>query len=256
MYLVYLGESGNTGTSLNDPNQPHHVCMGLMIREDQWENIKKDFSQLCHRYFEHALGEPGTPPELHAAEIIQGKGFFSSWPKARRFQLIDDLLNILIQRQVPMIVSYVDKEQFASAKGSDSDGQHRWRSPWEAAFSRFVLALDLYMDELNMAAMPQEELLRGAPVKVMERAAIIADEGKGNDPEFMQRFLTTEIDIPTGAVVESMYFVRSQDSHCTQLADICTYFLRRHFHLPSRPNPQYDSLEEGHVLEVIYQVQP
>ena len=255
MYLVYMGQSGNTGTSLKDPNQSHHVYAGLMIHEDQWNGIKVEFSQVCRRYFERNLGEPTTPKELHATEILHGKGFFSSWPKARRLQLIDDLLNILIGRETPLIVSYVDKQEFASARQTDSDRQHWWQGPWEPVFSRFLFCLDLYIDEMNMAAMPEEELIRGAPVRISERATIIADEGKSVDPQFMQEFLNTEIDLPTGAVLENVYFTRSQDSQCTQLANICAYFVRRHLDQPSRPSSHYTALEEGHVLHVMYRVQ-
>ena len=254
MYLVYLGESGSTGTSFNDPNQPHHVYGGLMIHEDQWNETNAEFSQLCQRYFEHGRGEAGAPKELRATEMVHGKGCFSSWAKDRRLQLVDDLLGIVTRRSTPMIVTYVDKQEFLSARQDESDGPHRWRGPWEPAFSRFVFSLDLLMDELNMEAMSPEDLARGAPVKVRERAVIIADEANCTDPHFMQEFLKTEIDIPTGAVLESIHFSRAEESHFAQLADICTYFVRRHLQQPSRPNPQYSALETSRVIQVIYPV--
>jgi len=226
-----------------------------MVHEDHWNRIKAEFSQVCRHHFGRSLGEPGTPKELNASEILQGKGFFSSWPKARRLQIVDDLLNILVRRETPLIVSYVNKNEFASARDTDSGRQHWWRGPWEPIFSRFVFSLDIYMDELNMAAMPEDELSSGAPVRIKERAAIIADEAKRTDSRFMEEFLKTEMDLPTGAVLENIHFARSEDSHCTQLADMCAYFVRRHLHQPSRPNPQYTSLEQGHVLQVIYPVQ-
>ena len=252
MYLVYLGESGNTGTSLKDPNQPHHVYVGLMVHEDQWNEIKVVFSRICDIYLGRSLGEAGTPAELQTADIVQGKGLFSSWTKTRRLQFVDALLDILVQRQTPLIVSYVDKQEFASA--GQTDNQRRWRGPWEPAFSRLVFSLDIYMDEMNMTLMSSEEMHSGEPWKIKERAAIIADAGKDVGPQ-LQQLLKTEIDLPTGAVLENIHFIRSQDSHCTQLADMCAYFLRRWLQQPSRPNPQYTALQEGHVLEVLYQVQ-
>ena len=254
MYLVYIGESGHTGTSLKDPNQPHHVYAGLMVHEDLWNGIKTQFAQICRYYFDGDTGEAGIPRELRAAEIMQGKGFFSSWPRARRLGIIHDLLAILIQRETPLIVSYVSKEEFASARQSYSGSQSWWRGPWEPTFSRLLFSLELYMDELNTAQMPPEELIRGAPVKVRERAAIMADEARCGDSQFTQDFLKSEIDLPTGAVLDNIHFVRPQDSHCAQLANICAYTVRRHLHQPSAPNPQYTALEEGHVLEVIYPV--
>ena len=255
MYLVYLGESGNTGTSLNDPNQPHHVYVGLMIHEDQWNEIKVVFSQICYLYLGGGPREADIPAELRTADIVQGKGFFSSWTKTRRLQFIDALLDILIQRQTPLIASYVDKQEYASTEQTDNQQQLRWQGPWAPAFSRLVFSLDIYMDEMNMALMSSEEMHSGEPWKIKERATIIADAGKDVGPQLMQQLLKSETDLPTGVVLENIHFVRSQDSHCTQLADMCAYFLRRWLQQPSRPNPQYTALQDGHVLEVLYQVQ-
>ena len=255
MYLVYVGESGNTGTSLNDSNQPHYVCVGLMVHEDKWNAIKVGFSRVCHQYFNGDLGESDGPVELHAAEILHGKGFFSSWPKARRLQLIDDLLDILIRHETPVIVSYVDKQDFATSGQSDPLQERQWQGPWEPAFSRLLFSLDIYMDEINMLEMDSEALYRGEPVRIRQRATIIADQDKSVDPQAMKELLKTEMELPTGAVLDSMQFARSQDSHCTQLADLCAYFARRRFHHPTHPNPQYGALESGHVIQVVYPVQ-
>ena len=255
MYLVYTSESGDTGRSTSDPSQPHHVYAGLMVHEGQWESIRKDFRAVCRHYLGKELGSPDVPSRLSIRHILQGKDAFSSWPKSRRSELIDDLLKILVLRETPLLVMYVDKAKFASALGSGDPNNTRWNQPWEPAFARLAYYLDLYMDELNLSAMPHEELMRGAPVLIGERATIISDRATPGGVEVMQRLLRTEIDLPTGAVHESAYLARTQDSHCTQLADLCTYIFRRHLQQPDLPDPRYTSLEEGHVIQVVHQVQ-
>lgn len=254
MYLVYMGESGNTDTSLKDSNQPHHVFAGLMIHEGQWLAINREFSVVCMAYLGSELGREIAPKQLIASQMYQGKGFFASWPKGKRHQLIDELLKILIRRETLLIVSYVDKEEFASAVRSNSIDR-TGRGPWQAAFSRFVFSLDLYIDEMNLQLMPQQEQLRGDPMRVTERSTIIVDEAKGADSQLMQELIRAEIDIPTGSVIDNVFLARSEDSHCMQLADICAYCVRRYLQNPSLPNPQYTSLEEGNVLQVVYRVQ-
>ena len=254
MYLVYTSESGDTGRSVGDPNQPFHVYAGLMVHEDQWDGLRGDFRGACLRHFGSELGGSDAPRQLNASHILQGTGFFTSWPRTQRLQLIDDLLKILIERETPLLVIYLDKGKFAS-RGGDDPAAGRWQQPWQAAFSRFVYYLDLYMDELNLAAMPQEELIRGAAVRIGERATIISDRPGAGDTEAMQRLLRTEIDLPTGAVHESTYLARPEDSHCTQLADLCTYIFRRHLQRPTEPDPHYTSLEDGHVIHVVHQIQ-
>ena len=252
MFLVYVGESGVTGPSAEDPNQPHHVFLGLLVHENQWEAIRNEFSRSCRRHFGRDLGEDGTPTRVRAAEVLHGTGSFSTWPWARRLELLDELLAIPIRYETPIIVSYMDKQEFARA---GQNGSRAWSGSWEPPFSRFVFCLGLYMDDLNMAEMSSEDLHGGQPIALKERAAVIAGNTKVADPRSMQRSFSEGLDLPSGAVIDSLYFARPEDSHCTQLADLCAYFVRRHLEQPSRPNPHYEALDKGHLLHVVYAVQ-
>ena len=107
MYLVYLGESGNTGVSVADSNQPHHVHVGLMIHESQSISIKGEFDALCRRHFGRPLGEAGTPDEIRPSDVFQGRGAFTSWTVQKRHELIQDCLSILIRRETPLILSLI-----------------------------------------------------------------------------------------------------------------------------------------------------
>ena len=72
MYLVYMGESGDTGTSLADANQMHHVHTGLLVHEQQCISMNGEFNALCRRHFGSPLGESGIPRELRAGPIYPG----------------------------------------------------------------------------------------------------------------------------------------------------------------------------------------
>ena len=118
MFLVYLGESGNTGTSINDANQPHHVHVGLLIHETQSVSINGEFNALFRRHFGQPPGEPGTPKEIRPSDVFQGRGYFRSWLPNKRAELIQDCLNILIRRETPVIVAHVNKQEFAQARST------------------------------------------------------------------------------------------------------------------------------------------
>ena len=255
MYLVYLGESGDTGTSLSDPNQPHHVLVGLLVHDTLWEGINAEFDVVCQGHFLNSPGEQDAPREIRLAEVFQGRGAFISWPKAKRHQLIDDLVSILTKRQTPLIVAYMHKGEFAAAQPDELGRKAGWGAPWVPAFSRLLFSLDILMDESNMETMSSEQLHRGDTPELKERATIIANAAKRSDSRAMQELIRTEVDLPTGAILEGIHFASPEDSHCTQLADMCAYFMRRRFQQPDLPSPQYDALEDAHVLQVIYPVQ-
>ena len=127
MYMVFMGESGNTGMSLNDPNQSHQVYVGLVIHENQFVAVNGEFNALCRRHFGNPLDGAETPAGLRATEVYQGRGYFNSWNPEKRAELIQDCLNILIRRETPVIVCYVDKTQLANAWENGNEQASGWK---------------------------------------------------------------------------------------------------------------------------------
>ena len=109
MYLVYLGESGNTGNNTGDPDQPHQVHVGLLVHESQSISVNGEFDALHRRHFGSPPGDPSSLGALRPADLYQGGGAFASWTVSKRHQLIQDCLDILIRRRLPLLVAYLNK---------------------------------------------------------------------------------------------------------------------------------------------------
>ena len=253
MFLVYLGESGDTGTSVNDPNQPHHVHVGLLIHETQSISINGEYNALFRRHFGHPPGEPGTPPEIRSADVFQGRGFFRSWPPAKRAELIQDCLSILIRRETPLIAAYVDKQKFAQSRDDGNNPNASWQTPSEPIINRFLLALNMLVDELNMSKMDSTQLLQ-TEWPITDYALVVASNSKSVEPRFMAEFLRSDEGQDSTAVLDSMCYVEQEHSVGTQLANMCAYFARRWLQNPSRPHPYFDAIRDGKVVQVIYPV--
>ena len=252
MYLVFLGESGNTGNSLDDPNQPHQVFAGLVVHESQHISMSGEFDALCRRHFGQPSGEPGSP-QLRPGEIYQGRGIFTSWPPDKRNDLIQDCLNIMIRRETPVILTYVDKREFAQAR-SDGDPQTTgWQSPSEPIINRLLLATNMFVDELNMSVLNEQQLME-ANWPVADFALLVATQGQSVQPRFMPEFLKSEDGQDSTAVLNNFCFVGPDQSACTQLANMCAYFARRWLQNPSHPQPYFDALQQNKVIQVIYPV--
>jgi len=253
LYLVYIGESGNTGVSTKDANQPHHVHVGLLIHESQSVTINGEFNALFRRHFGHPPGEPGTPKEIRPSDLFQGRGYFRSWPPTKRAELIQDCLGILIRRETPLITAYVNKAQFAEARSEGDNPNIIWQSPSEPTISKFLLALNMFVDELNMSKMDSTQLMeREWPIA--DYALVVASESRSIKPRFMAEFLRSEDGQDSTAVLENLCFVEAQHSVGTQLANLCAYFARRWLQNPDRPHPYFDAIRDGRVVQVIYPV--
>jgi hypothetical protein len=254
MYLVYLGESGNTGVSVADANQPHHVHVGLLVHESQNISIKGEFDALCRRHFGRPLGEAGTPDEIRPSDVFQGRGAFTSWTLQKRHELIQDCLSILIRRETPLIAAYVDKQAFADAHTNGNDPNTVWQNPSEIAMGRFLFALNMLVDELNMSGLDSNQLME-SQWPVTDFAMVVAGDGRSVEPRFMTEFLKSDEGMDSTALMGNFCFVGSEESACTQLANICAYFTRRWLQNPSSPQTYFEALRDGKVIQVIYNVQ-
>ena len=254
MYLVYLGESGNTGTSVNDTTQPHHVNTGLLIHESQAVSISGEFDALYRRHFGRPQGEEGTPKYLRPAEIYQGTGHYASWGVEKRHQLLQNCMDVLIRRKTPVIISYVDKQKFAQAKIDNDSPAAVWEYPSEPVVSRFLMALNMLLDELVMVGLSSEQVMASQwPVK--DFALVVAGEGSSIEPKLMSQFLKSDDGVDATALLENFCFVGPDQSVGTQLANMCAYFTRRWLQNPDSPQPYFDTLRDNDVVQVIYPVQ-
>ena len=253
MYLVYIGESGNTGDSLNDPNQQHQVYSGLILHENQYVAVNGEFNALCRRHFGSPLGVDDTPVKLRPADVYQGRGFFRSWAPDKRAELIQDCLNILIRREAPVIVSYVDKAQLSRARENGNPAVAEWGNPAEAIISKFLFALNMYMDEAAVADIPPDHIME-ATGPIQDYALVVAESGKSVKSEYMARFLHSEVEIPTPIVLENFCYA-AEESVGAQLANICAYFARRWLQNPAGSHGYFDALRDGRVIQVVYPVQ-
>ena len=254
MNLVYMGESGNTGNSVNDPNQFHHVHAGLIVHEDQCISMIGEFNALCRRHLGHAPGEGGTPRELKPADIYQGRGFFNSWSPEKRGELIMDCLEILIRREIPAIITYIDKREYVKFRAADDSPYAIWNSPSEFAISKFLFALNLVVDEMSVADLSPDEMMNPSS-QVKDYTLIVAGQGQSVEPQFMSEFLKSEDEIPSPSVLENFCYVEAEHSVCYQLDNMFSYFARRWLKNPNASHSYYEALQEGLVIQVVYPVQ-
>ena len=253
MYLVYIGESGNTGNSTNDPHQPHQVYTGLLVHERQSVSMNGEFNALCRRHFGSPLGEANAPTELRPKEMFQGLNYFASWSPVKRNELIQDCLNILVRRETPVIAAFINKQDVANARASGDSASALWQSPAEPMISRFLFALSMFMDEVTMSSMSEDEIMSGQ-LPIGDFALVVAQDGQSVEPRFMTDFLRSDDGQDSTAVLENFCFVEPAHSVGAQLSNLCAYFARRWLQNPNSPQPYFEALRDNKVVQVIYPV--
>jgi hypothetical protein len=160
----------------------------------------------------------------------------------------------MIRRETPLIAAYVDKSHFARARTGGGIAHALWQTPSELVISRFLFALNMFMDELNTSGLNHEQAMQ-ASWPVNDFALMVAANRKSVEPRFMTDYLRSEEGRDSSAVLENLCYVGREQSVGTQLANMCAYFARRWLQSPSVSHPYFEALRDGKVIQVIYPVQ-
>ena len=254
MYLVFLSESGLTGTAANDPSQPHHVHAGLLIHENQYISISGEYDALLRRHFGHSLGSNGLPLRLNPRHIYQGAGPFRSWLPQQRAELIQDCLSILIRRETPLIVSYIGKDQFAAASSTPGNSLYGHTDPSALAFSRLLLALTMFLDENVMAQMNPDDIMQSS-WNVNDYAMLMAGSPSPSLSVALSQFLSDDNDVVNPNIYDDLIVAPPETCVGGQLANLCSYVVRRWLQQPDAPHSYFNALRDGRVIQVIYPYQ-
>ncbi len=254
MYMVFLNESGKTGSGTDDPGQPYHVHTGLLVHENQYISMSGEYEALFRRHFGVRPRTSGAPAELETGAIYDGTGVFESWDAEQRAELLQDCFNILIRRETPLLVSYIDKSEFQSASQAENNSLFGHQDAGRLSFGRFLLALTMFLDENVMSEMNPEEIMQSS-WSVGDYAMLMANVDSPSMNRGLAEFLSDESDTVTPSMYDDLMIAPPASSVGAQLVSMCSYFIQRWLQNPDASHSYFDALRDGRVIQVIYPYQ-
>ncbi len=254
MNLVYLGQPGPLENGAVDSSPPFEVVAGLMLHETQITSINGEFEALCRRHFGSPLGEEDAPGIIQPLDLFEGLNQYSSWEPDQRSQLIQDCLDILIRRETPVLSAFMNRQDLQNARSTPaSPAALLWANAIDPVMSRFLFALSMYSDEMNMAMLNHDQIMSGA-FPVTQFVMLLAQEGTNIEQRMMSDFRRSDEGEDATGLHENICFVNAGDSPAMQLANLCAYFTSRWLQTPDNPNPFFEVLRDNKVIQVLYPV--
>ena len=253
MHLVYMGQSGPTADGA-DTSQSHEVVAGLLLHETQITSINGEFDALCRRHFGSPLGEDDAPAVVQPLDLFEGLNQYSSWPPEKRSEMIQDCLDILIRRETPVLSAFLDKQDLDVARANaSSPGALLWNNAIGPVMSRFLFALSMFLDEMNMATLNHDQIMSGQ-FPVTQFAMILAQEGANIEQKMMTEYLRSDEGQDATGLHQNICFVNAGDSAAMQLANLCAYFTAGWLLAPEGSNSYFEALRDNKVIQVLYPV--
>ena len=92
MHFFYLDETGDTGKDLVTSEQPIFVLGGITVSDKTWRKTADAVQRVTTEFFNGAVPDSF---ELHARELCNQEGPFSSHDRAACNRLVVDLLDLI-----------------------------------------------------------------------------------------------------------------------------------------------------------------
>lgn len=211
MVLFYIDESGNTGLNLKDEQQPVFVMSSLIIRDEIWFHLEKEYYNIVNHYF-----PPPHPDgfELHAIQLKSGKGAFAGMPLNKRADFRDSALRLLEQFNTPIIYMRIVKKQFEKFC-FDNYGPGIHVDPYIMALPFVCIEADFYLRDKRNNSL----------------GMLIFDEQKEYYLDVERSIKILRLDktssLKTQNILEKGFFVDSKKSFALQLSDLVAYYARK-----------------------------
>lgn len=208
MWLAYLDESGNTGRRLDDPDQPIHWLVAVLVPEDKVLPLAHAVEALLS-----VRRSDGLLPELHGSELFGGNGDWRGVSPEDRINIYQGALELLRDHDCVVAHSSIDKAKLTPSTAGRT--------------TPHLLALQFLIEKLDAFLVSQSDPLR-------QRALLVADETNEHEAYAIGMVAGMQASGTgivhgriIGRVIDTVHFVKSDVNRGVQLADLVAYGLNR-----------------------------
>jgi hypothetical protein len=208
MRIAYMDETGNTGRRFDDPKQPIHMIVSLVIDEEKIAIAHEHVRVAARRFCPGACEEPAF--EFHGQDLYAGRGPFEGCSPAERIEIFEEVLRGISLAEGTVIIRGVEKPGLARSYA-------RPYHPHDIALMYTIESIERMARECDCRI-----LLVADEAKEVEDAAI-RDLANYQEVGTSWGWRTERID----RIVDTIHFVPSHSNCGIQLTDCATFIAAR-----------------------------
>ncbi len=223
MYLTYLDESGNTGTDLDNKQQPIFVLGGFVLNHSDWHITNSFFNKekikICD-YFKCN--------EIHTNEIFSPphKSIFHIEDWEKNFVILDKLVDLIMELNITFRFIAIDKKGF-KANIQEKMGDYIKIDPYIYSFCLLYNLTSQFLEE-------------------KEEKGIIFLDDIISIPQYLKN-IYPKISLGNKSIIEQALFLKSRDTNFIQIADIYSFYICQYLNI-MRGYKKYNSLKNNHCI--------
>lgn len=230
MHFFYLDEAGCNGRDLDNDEQPIFVMGSVIISDEKWNSTNQSFNSIISNHFD---GNIPDDFELHTEQLLspEGDGPFHTHPRERRNNLVDQLLDLLIEKSHHTAYIGIDKQLLSNALPINCGIKDYldFTAPYLISFDYLLSLFEWYTKtKLGSSA----------------RALIILDKKDEFEHEMRSIVKYQKYLVPNSRrlkwIVEFSYLINSHINPMVQLADLISYITKKYLEIENGYREEYN----------------
>lgn len=216
MYLMYLDESGSTGTDYDNPQQKVFTLAGICLPDEDWYDLNYEIQKRKYQ-----ISSDLIKYEIHANDIFQAsknskKGFdFRKNSIEDNLCILEQLVNLIVDFELPIFSVVINKPNFKKFLNK-THGTSIKIDPYLYAFSFLSIDYNNYLILKNKNGM------------------ILLDENNNitdSIENLYSKLLIDNFENDTNNIIENALFLESKKNNFIQLADVCNFYINKYHNI-------------------------
>lgn len=221
MKLLYLDESGSTGTDLENKQQPFFVLAGVYVEDKNWHSINDYFEQEKIRIC----------PDLATAEIHTNE-LFNSTPKSifyknywkDNFIILEQLISLVSSLDIKVINATIYKKAYKKHFGNN-------------------IIVDPYLYSFAIIYHNFNNTL----FNLKDYGIIFCDELKKIESSL--EILYPRLKVENKNIIEKTFYLNSKKNNFIQIADLCSFYINK-YNCIKRNMHTLDTFKSEHCIKM------
>jgi hypothetical protein len=221
MRILYADESGNTGTDLDNVQQPIFVLGALSIKDTKWHETNNYFNEKKIEIYNNFKNI-----EIHTNEIFSPphKSIFHIKNWKDNFQILDNIVDLIMELDIDFKFVAIDKKKLKANLHLSNNGKI---DPYIFSFS---MLYNFTAQELELAN---------------EKGIIFLDEII-EIPEVLNKIYPS-LSANNTTIIEQALFLKSKDTNFIQIADVFSFYICQYLNI-DREYKKYNEFKRNHCI--------
>lgn len=220
MYLIYADESGNTGTDLENKEQPIFVLGTLSIKDTKWHDINDYFYKKKVEIYENFKNI-----EIHTNEIFNPphNSIFHIKNWQNNFQILDNIVNLIMELDIVFQFIAIDKLKLKNNF-----------MPNNVKIDPYIFAFSMLYNSISESCEIKNE-----------KSIIFLDEIIDIPKALNDIYPVLSINNKT--IIERALFLKSRDTNFIQIADVFSFYVCQYLNIENGYK-KYNEFKKNHCI--------